>query len=328
MAHDGWFDVTKDKPCPVCGRPDWCSLGAKWVHCMRVQSTRSCKGGGWLHHADAQHDLPPATETTRRLSDAEMRAKWEPVAMEAAKVGRSFLPALAQTLGVTELALAKLHVGYLELQGSWCWTFPERNADGWVVGIVRRLQTPRNGKNKLCAKGSRHGLTYHPAWACPPGPIWLVEGGSDVAAGITLGIAVVGRPSCTGGIRYLAELLAPHRDRRIIVLGENDRKAPLHLRQLVPPHDPHCRCCLRCAPGLAGAKQTAQALALALGRRVEWRLPPKGIKDLRDLVRGLSPLERVRYANSFRDGVIPTPAAQNRQTHPRGARVDAGAHGD
>ena len=50
--------VTKLRPCPVCGRPDWCRVhsSGRYAICNRVQSAEPARGNGWLHRL--QHRLP------------------------------------------------------------------------------------------------------------------------------------------------------------------------------------------------------------------------------------------------------------------------------
>lgn len=45
--------VTRKKPCPICGKPDWCGIGQGFVVCMRIQSTRPTSNRGWLHKLDS-----------------------------------------------------------------------------------------------------------------------------------------------------------------------------------------------------------------------------------------------------------------------------------
>ena len=75
--------------------------------------------------------------------------------------------------------------------------------------------------------------------------------------------------SNVGGLVYLTQLLRPIRDRRIVVVGERDRK----------PDGRH--------PGKEGATRTWDKLRHRLGRRVEWRMPPGKAKDMRAWVQGL-----------------------------------------
>lgn len=72
----------------------------------------------------------------------------------ASNVNDAMRDVLAEELGVTADAIKRLGVGFYPAEQ--CWTFPERNAKGEVVGIMRRYG---NGK-KFVIKGSKRGLTY------------------------------------------------------------------------------------------------------------------------------------------------------------------------
>jgi len=61
---------------------------------------------------------------------------------------------LAEQLGVSARSLMALGIGWMPLEA--CWIFPERDAEGRVLGLVRRF---KDGK-KLSTKGSKRGLTY------------------------------------------------------------------------------------------------------------------------------------------------------------------------
>ncbi len=281
-----WQAVTRRRPCPVCGHHDWCQVAGAVSHCMRVSSgsIKTVESGGWIHRLqDAElRPVTPRQPAKRRRSDSELNDTWRPIAgrahVDAALGSDRRLAELADLLGVSEASLRTLGVGYGDVGGRTCWTFPEKNAKGQVVGINRRLL----GGSKRSARGGRRGLTYAVGWPTAVGPVYLVEGGSDVAAGLTLGLCVVGRPSNIGGVRDLVPLLGPLKHRRIVVLGERDRK--LHATQPVywgSRHDPKCRCCLVCYPGRAGAMRVAATLRKRLNRKVEWRMPPDRAKDLR-----------------------------------------------
>jgi hypothetical protein len=179
-----------------------------------------------------------------------------------AREGAGQLPRLAVELGVDTEALNLLNVGYGKFQGSLCWTFPERTPQGLVVGITRRLLEPRNGVGKLCAKGGRRGLFFADNWASYNGPCYLVEGASDTAAGLTIGLCVIGRPNNLGGVDMLASLLANF-SRPIVVIGERDKKPD------------------GTWPGRTGMIETSKRLAKALRRPIKAMLPPDGSKDLR-----------------------------------------------
>ena len=101
-------------------------------------------------------------------------------------------------------------------------------------------------------------------------PLLIVEGASDTAAALTVGLQAVGRPSARGGVAHLAELLTDASG-DIIIVGERDKKADGSW------------------PGRDGAKTVAGALTRRLGRPIAWALPPDGVKDLRDWVRREAP---------------------------------------
>ena len=279
---EGWVACDKRQPCKLCGDTHkWCCHGLRYNLCHRVESARPCPGSGcgWLHPIEAESGIAPAVLPPRakRIPDAALDARFAPLAQAAHRAGQSRLPELARQLGVAVRALQALHVGWGEIDERWAWTFPERNAAGLVTGIALRLENPtRAGKTKLCAKGSRRGLCYAPGWMLGSGVVAIVEGGSDVAAAYTLGLSAIGRPSNTGGLPMIAAILKRYApQRQVIVIGENDKKPPLYVSQLNPPHDPRCQACNRCHPGRFGAEETA--------RRLEARIvyPPLPHKDLR-----------------------------------------------
>ena len=255
---------------------------------MRVKSdkpvTLSSGEVGYIHKlTDA---IMPAQWVDRpeekRLTDSELHARFSESCYEW-RCGPGRIGELAGLLKVSPVALAWLGVGW----DGQAWTMPERNHLGQIIGVNRRFE---DGK-KVCVIGSRRGLTYATHWYTALGPIFVVEGASDVAAGLTLGLCVVGRPSNTGGGKYLGSLLKPH-NRRMVVLAERDAKD----RETLPEcHDPECHCCCRCFPGKFGAVETANKLKMALWRLIDWSFCPDGAKDLRAWLnsRGANPMNEI-----------------------------------
>jgi hypothetical protein len=137
------------------------------------------------------------------------------------------------------------------------WTFPERDAAGRVIGLHVR---GRDGR-KLQREDTGRGIVTPGGWrdlAVQLGYVLLVEGASDTLALTVAGQPAIGRPSCNGGVRHLAGLLASLPESvRVIVVGENDHK-PLTGRW----------------PGRAGAYSTARDLASMLNRSVWWGVVP------------------------------------------------------
>lgn len=255
------------RPCPVCGKPDWCLIapdGAVAV-CQRVESGKRCGDAGWLHRL-----AEPVPALANGKPRTESSKDWPALAaVFAAKFGPDRRAELAARLGLPADALDVLPlVGFNpDHPGSPCFTFPEVNATGRVVGILRRFEKGKgpNGKDKLQMKGGKRGLTLPTGWQTRPSPVCVVEGLTCAAAATAAGLAAVGRPSNDGGAMLLAELfrdLPPDRD--ILIVGENDKK---------PTGD---------WPGRRGAETVARRLAVALGRPVRWALPPSDTKDCRD----------------------------------------------
>ena len=149
-----------------------------------------------------------------------------------------------------------------------CWAFPEHDGDGHVIGLARRYSDGR----KRTAPGGRRGITHADDWTAAPGQVWCVEGASDAAALHGCGLAVLARPSNTGGSAQLALALSSvDPAQAIIVLGENDQKPS------------------GAWPGRAGALKVAAELRSALpGRRILAALPPEGAKDVRAWLAGRS----------------------------------------
>lgn len=262
-----WKRVTTAEPCKVCKKPDWCSVGEKVVHCMRVESEKPVKSGGWLHFLDSMPIVAPPPRKKRPLpaQDFEMVADF----CQRAAEKYYHLPELSEQLGVSVAAMQDLCVGYSPQRQ--CWTFPEYDDIGRVIGINLRYPT---GK-KLMMKGSHRGIYLPRSFAKwdRDKPIYLPEGGSDTAALLTCGLYAVGRPSNIGGIHLLVHLLALWRG-KVVVVGENDRRAT---------EGPHkCQGCPQCWPGGYGARSTAIAIAGEIGGSVKVVYPPKPFKDVRE----------------------------------------------
>lgn len=170
------------------------------------------------------------------------------------------LKKLAHSLGVSVRSLQQLSIGWSTRDKAW--TFPERDHQRHIVGILRRYT---DGDKKVI-RGGKRGLYIPRGWEDIPGPVFVPEGASDVAALLSRGLCVVGRPACQGGVAELAGLFADT-DKTIVILGENDQK-------------PDGRW-----PGRDGAEKVATQLAALLGREVRWTLPPTGHKDVREMTR-------------------------------------------
>ena len=283
-----WQRVTKARPCPSCSKPDWCAWApsGELLACERSSSPPpgmrlvKPRNGGALFAFEEDASGDGRARWKRDMPDAEEEEPgrdWHAVAKRfysALDDGR--LSELARDLGVHSQALRTLGVGWAgeedlrELSAGgkdWdkdypegAYTLPERNAVAKVIGLGLRTRDARKG----FVSGARRGLVFSRALDKAQGMALVVEGASDTAAALTLGLPAVGRPSCSGGVDHLIELL---RGRDVLILGERDEKPDGSW------------------PGRNGAIRVAKKLETAWRTPVRWALPPEGVKDLREWLR-------------------------------------------
>jgi hypothetical protein len=206
-----WLRVNRKERCPICEHSDWCSVsedGAVIV-CMRVESPKPCKSGGWFHRlTEPVQYKPPA------------RQKSKPVPVQdftdlACQYERSLqsIDMLARELGVSARSLERLQVGW-NGQGH---TFPMRDGRERIIGI-----RVRGKKGKWCVPGSHNGL-FWPEGVYSGGidRLMICEGPTDCAALLDLEYDAIGRPSCSGGVEHVVEFLKGRR-RDIVIMADKD----------------------------------------------------------------------------------------------------------
>ena len=306
-----WRRVTRNRPCPVCGKPDWCLVAPDGTAaiCPRTEtgSVQRCGDAGWLHRLDGR-EWTPRSEERPAPSTPRSQRDFEPFVRFLQKLADQPLRELGCELGVSSEALRLLGTGW-HPAGRW-WGIPERDGKGNIIGILRRY---RDG-TKTRLSGSRSGLSYAADWIEGCGPILLVEGPSDTAAAMTLGLSAVGRPSNRGGTTYLADLLRTQEDdRELIVLGDNDQKET------------------GVWPGREGAIDVATELSQRLSRPIDWALTPDRAKDVRSWLNRFPNTPSTTLAAPFLEGLdrqTITPPPVLRVTGPRGPQIDLGDYRD
>ena len=204
--------VSKLNPCPVCKKADWCRVFADgWAECMRVQSDRPAKSGGWLH----------------RLEDGPRlyvpRMQFAPAVLNATKLHRNWLN-LTSTGLMGELAVSLgLSCGaILAVQAAWAdahnaWAFPMCDGHGNVVGIRLR----RSDGFKFAVRGSKQGIFI--AHVPPQKTLFVCEGPTDTAAAVGLGLFAVGRPNCCCGGAEIKVFARRHQCNRVVMISDNDK---------------------------------------------------------------------------------------------------------
>ena len=283
--------VSKSHRCPICKHPDWCRVFADgWVECMRVQSDKPAKSGGWMWRS--QGAATPHPDPLPGRGGAGGRT---PPPINATKLMRDWLAAtpatvlaeFAASLGVATPSLAAVGAAWAEPHSAWA--FPMCDGYGNVVGI--RL---RNERGKFAVRGSRQGIFLCTCERIAPAGIqqvehaqsvanqanqslqptdsdglsvavsangsqsrtlFVCEGPTDTAAAVELGLFAVGRPNCCCGGGEIKVFARRHDCRRVVIISDNDK------------------------PGLDGARKVGGELKLPFAVYV----PPA--KDVREFVR-------------------------------------------
>jgi phage/plasmid primase-like uncharacterized protein len=259
MSNENFIRVSRQTPCPVCGKPDWCGVSSDgvWCVCMRVESGRRTKNGGWLHAAGAvtagapRPSPPPPCD--RRLLDpaayhAALRKTWD----------WHWADGLALSLGVDCEAVERLDPVYDPMHRAFA--FPMRDADGRTVGVRLRNADGR----KWAVRGSREGA-FIPAGGFAGRELVVCEGPTDTAAALTLGLQAVGRPSCAGATEVIRGICVRMRATLVTIVADHD---DLKRR----PDGSAWR------PGISGAADLGRAL------RRQYRVVVPPAKDIRQWV--------------------------------------------
>jgi hypothetical protein len=257
---NGWRRVRKSSPCPICERPDWCLVSADGAVaiCQRVESRKRIGDAGWLHRLQ-ERPWQPARPYVRTFQLSTCGPKDDLRALAAQfreAVSPAHLDRFARSLGLSVNSLRRLGIGWSESHRAW--SFPMADSMDHVIGI--RLRRP-NGF-KFAVGGSHDGL-FIPTGISTSSTrtLFICEGASDTAALLDMGFEfVAGRPSCTGGVKLLVDVVQRHELSDVVIVADADE------------------------PGRRGADKLASALRVYIRTvRVIW--PPEGIADARDWLR-------------------------------------------
>ena len=282
-----WKDVTPRNPCPICGKKRYCTVNqtsgvimCHYVSAGAFHSKTTALGDEAHFHYPDGHDpsvnqrpyiAPKSPNTNAQYLTVKQVTDIHKQSLEHDSLSLK-IQRLSEQWKINPDALKALGIGF----GNGFFYFPERNEKLEVIGISTRSESPdADGKiKKRMVSKTRRGLTYAPDTLDREGDILLVEGGSDTAVLHHLGFCVFGRPNNMAGMVYndlykneqlplLPPLLEDHTHRRIIAIGENDKREDGRWA------------------GRTGAKSIAQNLANVLGVTTYWTLPPEEHKDVR-----------------------------------------------
>ena len=241
-----WFRVTRQQPCRICEKSDWCTWQDDGTACcMRVESEKPMKNGGWLHKGESKS----VTNVTRHRPTPKPKLAWSAFwTIWNRATTTDQLDDLAATLGVSYASLESIGAVWAQPYDSWA--FPMRTAGGVIVGFRLR---PLKGK-KFAVKYSTNAL-FMPWPFKPTEVLYVTEGESDLAALITIGLNGIGRPSCSSCVEAVKTVATRFNPALTVIIADNDD------------------------PGLGGAAALQQSLTLP---SIIWTPPTK---DLREFVK-------------------------------------------
>lgn len=201
------------KPCEVCGKPDGCCIsrdGSK-ILCSRIESTLKIGepfAGGWVHAASGDY------RNTRMPKKKSVKApiNWRTLnRFYTQKITKTQMQNLANEFNIHPASLFALEIGW----DGESHTFPVRNVDEIIIGILRRFPDG----TKCMVKGSSLGL-FIPRDIQPP--LFITEGASDLACVLDLGFRGIAKPSATAGNNMVKEFIAKNKIDTICIICDND----------------------------------------------------------------------------------------------------------
>ena len=266
----GWNRVSRSRACPICEKPNWCMVNDDndSVVCARVESEVPFgnSGAGWVHRLNGgvagmspQRTVQPAKPAAGPppdFTDLHQRCR--------KSLTPKLFDALSEDLNITRGALSSIQVGWHS--DLLVYTFPMKDVSGRVIGMRLRA---RNGR-KWAISGSRNGL-FVPFTLPQTGKdgrvsrIYVVEGPTDLAILIEIGLWGVGRPDNQSGRDMIVSLINKINPRDVVIIHDTDAPG---------------------SPAEELTKRGAQSLSEVLrvqGRRV-YIIQPIREKDLRDWV--------------------------------------------
>ena len=255
LTH-GFSRVSRNRRCPICGKPDWCVLAGdpaepELAFCCRVESEKRSGELGWVHRLGrGRRSARRAIYKSVRVVDHE---RWlQLLEKDCSRVHRRDLAALSDQLGVSQASLLRLGIGWT----GKAWSFPMRDGSEQVIGI--RLRGPSG--RKWSVKGSSSGL-FVPTQIGHPSTLFLAEGPTDTAAALDLGIPAIGRPNCSGGAEFVRGICRRLGVKHLVIVADRDR------------------------PGREGAERLARQLRVFVSKLTQIE-PPSPFNDLRDWLLG------------------------------------------
>ena len=229
--------VTRSDRCIICGHDSWCLNGKDGVSaiCTRTESPKRWGDAGYYHGparastgnfersgiVDVSGNNYPTMSLEGQTERRRVRLEW-----------------LATNLGVSVAALDRLGVRHwpsLDYLGNSIteeqreamfaahpengeFLFPMRHPTNRIIGW--RTRSPAGEKRSVT--GSRNGLFIPSGLDVHGKRLYLCEGPTDCAAGLDLGMDIIGRPDATSGVEFIKNFLMRFRPRELILIADRD----------------------------------------------------------------------------------------------------------
>ena len=113
-GKQNWTRVSKSHPCPICGKPDNCSISidGNAVWCGRIESPKQNSGGQWFHKLSDENRPASFVHPSHKRKEKPKRTDWPEVSQALASCDPGRIDQLATRLIVPQWALSELGCGW------------------------------------------------------------------------------------------------------------------------------------------------------------------------------------------------------------------------
>ena len=221
-----WIRVSREKPCPVCNKFDWClyAVNGSAAICPRAEkgSVAYIDGSGWLHKFGDDTSPKPRLRAAPKPLPEHNSVLSQIFDNYRGQMNKDVLESLSADLGITAKSLDRMQVGFSNTNHAYA--FPMLRSGNRFLGIRFRSQ---NG-SKFAAKGSKQGLFVPSSFTLSRGVI-VCEGPTDTAAMLDIDFNAIGRASCNSGDRLIKELV---KNNPVAILADADDAGRIGAKRL------------------------------------------------------------------------------------------------
>lgn len=240
MSADGWSNVTDDRPCEVCAKPDWCSRSDDGAILCRRESiapngfrvVKALDQGAVFRPIESRKPSPRERvprRVTRSAAPVDLGSEVEAIRARSASSFAKWSAQLGvradaiEAFGGIELKrddIDRLRVGFKGACPDVALAFPEYDAADRIVGLSVRASDDQKGG----VKGSRRGIAQPLRRLNPLRTLYVTEGVSDAVAAASIELQSIARPANNAGKDAFEALVAKLRafDGRIVFVLDAD----------------------------------------------------------------------------------------------------------